>query len=363
MPLTSALSASDSLFLKYLRGFSIFIIVFGHVGGFWIFPPYSSFLLSFPAVFFFVSGAVSYFSFLRRASTKHYLAKRIISLFIPYYLLCLVSLAVFFYLNKRFPEFNMYYLFRWLTLIPGNDLMPFPIGQIWFLHSLAWITLVSPIFFLFHQKKNMSSIFVIFVILGVSTVQGFQNIADGFRLFGRNLYSPFLNLLFFLLGCYVFSSRSFFSFKWLIGTFSLSLIACIVFVSVFNFPVDYTQYHPSDIYYVMSSIAILAVILLSKPLVLIMVSKVKVFQTILNFLFVHTFSFFLVHGFAIYLSETVFSFCLPTEKNLAYGIIKLVLVLMLTSLISIPFSHTSSFLLRLLLKNIQFASTNSKSME
>ncbi len=38
------LSDDDSLFLAYLRGISILVIVFGHVGGFWIFRPYSEFL-------------------------------------------------------------------------------------------------------------------------------------------------------------------------------------------------------------------------------------------------------------------------------------------------------------------------------
>ena len=46
------INSEDSLLLKYSRGLSIFVIVFGHVGGFWFYDPYSRFLLVVNAVFF-----------------------------------------------------------------------------------------------------------------------------------------------------------------------------------------------------------------------------------------------------------------------------------------------------------------------
>lgn len=68
------LSHTDSTFLLYLRSLSIFIIVFGHVGGFWVFKPYSEFLQVFVPMFFFISGAVSFYSFNRSSNLTDYLS-------------------------------------------------------------------------------------------------------------------------------------------------------------------------------------------------------------------------------------------------------------------------------------------------
>lgn len=48
----NTLDPINSDIFKYYRGLSIIIIVFGHVGGFWFYEPYSRFLLVFNSVFF-----------------------------------------------------------------------------------------------------------------------------------------------------------------------------------------------------------------------------------------------------------------------------------------------------------------------
>ena len=50
-------SREDSQFLAYLRSLSILVIVFGHIGLFWVYKPYSEFLHVFIPIFFFISGA------------------------------------------------------------------------------------------------------------------------------------------------------------------------------------------------------------------------------------------------------------------------------------------------------------------
>lgn len=45
------LNQKDSRFLAILRSLSIFVIVFGHVGGFWLFRPWSEFLHVFVPIF------------------------------------------------------------------------------------------------------------------------------------------------------------------------------------------------------------------------------------------------------------------------------------------------------------------------
>ncbi len=65
------LNQTDSLFLAYVRGAAIITIVFLHLGG-WVFRPYSHFALVVVPMFFFVSGATCYYSFLRSADVKNY---------------------------------------------------------------------------------------------------------------------------------------------------------------------------------------------------------------------------------------------------------------------------------------------------
>ncbi|MBU0701367.1 acyltransferase family protein [bacterium] len=100
------LQQQDSEFLAVLRSLSIFVIVFGHVGGFWFYPPWTGFLHVFVPIFFFISGAVSYNGFLKSPSIVQYLSKRIIGLLIPYYFICIVALFVFVIQNDKFPDFR-----------------------------------------------------------------------------------------------------------------------------------------------------------------------------------------------------------------------------------------------------------------
>ena len=158
---TNKLAATDSSFLAYLRGFSIFVIVFGHVGGFWFYRPYSEFLHVFVSIFFYISGAVSYYSFNRVKSVKTYYIKRFTGLLVPYYLMCILSLLVFFIVNQKLPAFSVDSVLKWIEIRPSNALMSFPLGQVWFLHTLFFIILASPLFFLLHAKTNRKVLFVI----------------------------------------------------------------------------------------------------------------------------------------------------------------------------------------------------------
>ena len=65
-PQTLKLTADDSQFLAILRALAILVIMLGHAGLlFWLHRPHSEFLHVVVALFFFISGAVAYPSWVR----------------------------------------------------------------------------------------------------------------------------------------------------------------------------------------------------------------------------------------------------------------------------------------------------------
>ena len=193
------ISKEDSAFLTYLRSISIFIIVFGHIGGFWAFKPYSEFLHVFVPVFFFISGAVSLPSYTRSKSIFHYYLKRFTGLLVPYYLLCLLCLLVSILQNGEIPLFDWHNLSLWLQLSPPGGASPFPLGHIWFLHTLFFIILISPLYFHFVNNKKILAI-LLFLAITPSAIQLIYDIDNSFYLFGNNLFKPTVHSSFFIFG-------------------------------------------------------------------------------------------------------------------------------------------------------------------
>ncbi|WP_456432061.1 acyltransferase family protein, partial [Thermosulfuriphilus sp.] len=179
---TPDLSRQDSEFLRYLRGLAIFIVVFGHVGGFWFYRPYSGFLLVSVPIFFMISGAVSYPSYRRSGPLSFYLAKRTISLLIPYYLLCLLCLGFYLLQEGRLPSFSAERLIRWLLIRPSKEMMPFPIGQIWFLYVLLIISFLSPLYFFLWKRFPRVLGLICLLFLMLSLLQHFSDISQNFHL-------------------------------------------------------------------------------------------------------------------------------------------------------------------------------------
>ena len=105
-----------------LRGFAIISIVFGHVGGYWALMPYSSYMhVTGSSFFFFLSGAVLYYCYLRSESLKSYYVKRLSMLLIPYYAVCILSIFVYFFVEKSFPLYDFENLMAWILIRPSNS--------------------------------------------------------------------------------------------------------------------------------------------------------------------------------------------------------------------------------------------------
>lgn len=339
------LQPRDSEFLVILRSLSIFIIVFGHVGGFWVYPPWTEFLHVFVPIFFFLSGAVSYNAFLRRTSVAQYLLKRILGLLIPYYAICIFALFVFLAQQAHLPAFNSENFIKWLTIAPSDSIMPFPLGQVWFLHTLLIICLVSPILFLVYQSHPSVLYILLCCSFLVAAVQVNYNIAPFFVIAGHDLFKAFVHSSFFCMGFLIIDSPKLRSLNTSLAIVLLGISASVVFVMVLDVNPDYAKHtYAPDLYYVSGSIsAIWGFILLQHYILRLYYIFPVLMKEAINFFFRHTFAIYLLHSFAILLVETTFGLVNPQQKTISYGIVKLVLVLLVTLAMSPFFTRATSF--------------------
>ncbi|MEW5803026.1 MAG: acyltransferase [bacterium] len=321
------------------------MIVFGHLGGFWFWRPYSEVLNVFVPIFFFISGAVSYYSFKRSATSWQYIKKRIIQLLVPYYGICLCALLVFMITQRTFPALSVSKLSAWLFIIPYHAIMPFPLGQVWFLHTLSVITIISPLYFYVYERKPLA----LYALLGISLcMAGIQlriDIAPFFVVGGHNLFKPLVHILFFCLGFLVFEIPSWSRLRVSWSIISLSFILSIFLWAGLKLNPDFAfhTYSPT-LYYVAGSICSIWIFLLLRRPLLLLFRSVPLFSVIVKFLFTHTFAIYLIHSFSIYFVEEIFGLIHPQNHLIFYVISKVTLVMLITFVLAPPFTRITSLI-------------------
>lgn len=339
------LQQQDSEFLAVLRSVSILTIVFGHVGGYWFFPPWSELLHVFVPIFFFISGAVSYNAFLKRSSTSHYLLKRTVGLLAPYYCMCVIALAVFVFQHGQLPVFDLGKMTKWLMIVPSNAFMPFPMGQVWFLETLIIISLASPAIFLLYKLHPPILYMLLCGAVAISAVQSMWNIAPYFGVAGHNFFRPIVHALFFCSGFMVVDLPQLRSAKASFVIIFLCLVSSVGLAKGLNLNPDYAEHIISpDLFYVVGSLCAIWLCIVAQAQVLRIYDLSETFRTVSNFLFRHTFAIFLLHTFAIYCVEGVFGLANPQQKTIFYGLVKLVLVLLVTLVLAPIFTKASSLI-------------------
>lgn len=338
-----AKEASDNI--SFLRGISIFVIVFGHVGGFWFYRPYSEFLHVFIPLFFFLSGGVTIFSYNNSKTLKEYYFKRIVSLLLPYYLVCLLSLGVYSVVHGTLPHIDFDHLNMWLQLRPSNDIMAFPLGQVWFLNTLFFITIISPVFFYLISTCSSAIYCLICFSIILSGMQMFFDVGSFFSFYGHNMFKPAIHSTFYIFGAIVYTGELYKK-RTLLAVIAASNI-CVSFflVRLMNLEIDYAFHiFAPDLYYVSGSFAFIAIVMLFQNTINVFVYKASLIKFALLFMYKHTFSIFLLHTFSIFLVEQISCLANPSVKSIQYGIVKLVLVLLITSMFSILFTNLSELL-------------------
>lgn len=338
----------DSDFLLVLRALSIFIIVAGHLGAFWIWRPWSEFLHVFVPIFFFISGAVSYNAYLKSNSVVFYLKKRIIGILIPYYCICILALIVFVLIHGKLPSFSLDNLLRWLTITPSNALMPFPLGQVWFLHTLSIIIFASPGIFWLYRRSFLFPV-LLFCPIALSLLQHKFNIGPCLIISGHNLYTPLVHSLFFCLGFLVFNISKLRSRYFLISAIVASALLSIIFVKGLRLNPDYAFhiYYP-DFYYVAGSLCSIWIFILLQSQIVHIYAKFTFVQITIRFFFKYTFAIYLLHSFAIFFVEEVFGLVHPQQVTVTYAITKFSFVFAITLVLSPMFSKISSSLIKVI---------------
>ena len=345
---TQYLTEDDSLFLTYLRGIAILVIVFMHVGGAWIFRPYTEFLHVFVPVFFFLSGAVSYYSYQRAKGSSEYLQKRVVGLLVPYYLLCILWLIVFCAVNRHLPQLSWQDVLAWITVRPTHHAaeLSWGLGHVWFLHALLIILLVSPIYFWLYRKNPWLLVALLALPMTLAAVQTVCDIHTHFCLARHNFFQPTIHSVFFILGFLYFSSDALRRTPLLIGTMAASLLLSIVLVVGLNLNPDYhdTHTYSPDLYYVAGSLAAIAGLLALQGAILGVCKRVTPLARMLTFMHRYTFPIYLLHNFWIFFLEEVFGMVHPKSHVILYGIVKFSVVLVMTCIVAIPFGALSSWL-------------------
>lgn len=328
----------DKIFLKCTRSLAILVIVFGHVGGFWFFQPYSSFLLTIVPVFFFVSGSVSTLSYDRSPNIPAYFAKRGINLFVPYYVAALFVLLFFIIEGLKLPG-SLQNILHWLTITPKAEKMPFLFSQVWFLRVLVMITVISPLLFEIHKRNRKLLLFPMGLIIVVSILQHSVDIGGELASLDAGVYVFLIYSLFYISGFYYYSESRPKIFALVLLLSSLSL--CFILVHLFGIKPSLAEheYHP-DFYYIMAGFSTIALFLLIEKVFLI-AHRLPLFRYAINFLHKHTFGIFLLHGFGIYVAYHLFRITMPelhSQHDIRYGLIMLSFTLLATFLVCIPFT-------------------------
>ncbi len=174
----------------------------------------------------------------------------------------------------------------------------------------------------------------------------------GFIIFDDRLYSPlFYSYMYALGNNYGINPTPFKKNIWIVvgpAGFALAFILAKVFS-----PTPYYTEHvfPPDLYFLLGSTAVIFFITSLQKYILAFLNNFKLLTTCSDFFYRHTFSIYLTHTLAIYLVEVTFFSFFPMEKNFLYGIVKILLVLSVTAVISIPFSKAATLVISLLIKS------------
>ncbi len=335
------LSASNRSYIDQLRGFSILRVMLVHLGLSWFFPPYSTYIGAFLPLLFFVSGAVSYYSFQRANSVSKFLLKRLLSILVPYYLLVLMIVFFSFFIDS----WSTSNLINWLLIAPDTNQLPFSLAQTWFLQTLFLISFISiPIFYL--AKKSLNYLYGITIVcLVIILINSFHNIHNSLFLFGViDLYSAFSNSFFFLLGCIYFINED-----KLNKTYALLCALALILAGIFLIyqTSDYSLgSHRSSptIIYVFFAVGLSSLLLIYKDKLQMLLNTLYPIKSLLIYCSKHSYSLYLLHTLVLGAFEAyIFKEALTGQHLLA--LLKLFLVISVTIIIAPIFTQLSSSIL------------------
>jgi peptidoglycan/LPS O-acetylase OafA/YrhL len=328
------LNKRDSAFINQLRGLSMLCIVLGHLGLFWLYTPFTELLHSMVPVFFFVSGVVAYYTLKSAKTVRQFYVKRFVGLLVPYYLACVLSIAVYLAIYRAFPTFDWSLLIRWMTISPTRKSMPFPLGQVWFLHALAIITVLLPWIMASLRRSTPIALLLLLPVLIVSYVQLFDRIDRSFYALGHNFYQALIAFAFVTFGATWFLDERIRrrSVVWTI--FLVSVAVAVGSIIGLGLDIDLSKHaYAPNLYYLSMGYAAIALLLLAQPVIERLCSVFTRIDYWLQFFGRHSYSIFLLHTFFIWGSEQWLGL-VDVGESPVHAILKVTFVLSTTAVVA-----------------------------
>ena len=338
------ISAQDRLFLDRLRGVSIGRVVLGHLGLFWLLPPYRSALHVLLPLLFFVSGAVGYASFLRAPGTANFLRRRIIALLVPYYIFMLMAFAGGWLLGYNPTQFGWQDFLDILTLNPKRAQTPFNVGQVWFIHALLIITLISPALYALIRRGQLQAGLAIAAIMALAALQLVQDIDHHLFILRHNFYQALVNSAFFLFGglCYAYTAPR--RHLWPVAAVSAALVA--VATQAPGFSVDFGDHsYAPDLYYMAASFLAICLILIAQKPIEAALGHMRPVDALLLFCSKHSYSLLLAHSLYIEVAEKAFGL-VGVGGDPLRALTKVAFVLVASALTAVPFTRLCSSVIK-----------------
>lgn len=330
------ITQTDRDFINYVRGASVLRVVLVHLGLGWFWLPYSSYVGIFFPLLFFASGAVSYYSLSRSASTKQYAYKRIKGIMLPFYVFMIPAAALGgstdWYLSQNF--------LSWLFLSPSQEWFIFPIGHIWFIHCLLVMALLSIPLFSWSRtnSKVLSWTFVLCTLLAVFSNKSFytaMTLGYVVPVSGYLLYETASLSFFYFGGAYFISNvnrvdnKSFLLF----GALSLVFWLLVDIINTVNEMHLFAKERPLT--YLMQSCSVIILFIGLREKIVTFCKRVTFINVFLMHFNKHAFSVFMLHIPILASIEYVLDWQELGGRPLL-ALARLAIVVVLTALLCIP---------------------------
>ena len=343
-----ALTEDKEHYIDIMRGLSILRVMLVHLGLSWFYPPYSQYIGIFLPVLFFVSGAVSYYSFTRARTTAEYLLKRVVLIIVPFY----VFAAFVFFITaiiypEKLPELSS--LPSWLVVWPNFGRIFFPLNQIWYINSLIFIIFLSAPIFAISKSKKWVLWAVFLCSLGLSiantfypayeTITNIEFLKD--LRWGHQFWQSLMFLSIFIYGGIhyrYFSNIHEKNYGFIAIAFLL--LAVSIFIA-FDFEFDLAEHSKTrSIYYILLSFFAICTLLSLRRPILFILRKIPKAEALILYTNRYAYSVFLLHTLVLFSVEKIFKLENLSDQ-IELALLRMLMVVVITLILAKPLGDLS----------------------
>ncbi|WOJ98266.1 acyltransferase [Congregibacter brevis] len=341
------INETDRRYLDALRGLSILRVMLGHLGLLWFYPPHSWYLGALFPILFFVSGAVSYNSFLRTKDIWRYALQRYIAIAVPFYTFMVLLICVLYASNKSLLVLDDGPL-RWAFMWPRWGLIEIPIGQIWFINALFIMSAISILIFPLFRRFKHATIGTVSTLFAINLVGDFLPVRETFIASTEPVLGGYATQAWVIatLITFYFFGALFYSFgisdmhiKKMLSLIAVSGIAVIIVYPESPFFPPHVEIKSA--YFVFVSLLATLSVLALKPAYFALTRRVNIVERLFLYASKHSYAIFLLHTVVLYYIESAFNWH-DLSQNTGLAIARLLLVSAITLLLAPLFTSLTN---------------------